>query len=109
MKTTEQYEKAKQAIITGVILVELLEELEIKQRLKQQVNRAIKMLDKDVFSYYDKLYKEDEQITLSICEHYFNAIKWLSERPIQDHIKLFKLVDEMETKGDDTLNLKKLQ
>jgi hypothetical protein len=105
----EQQEIAKQAILQGSIFVELLEELNAKQQLKQQINRTISMMEKYLLPSYDAIHKEDSQITLGMSKQYEKSIEWMVKSPIEKQLQLFKKINEEDVNGNETINLEKFE
>lgn len=108
MDKRDKEEVAKQAILTGSILVELLEELNPTHKMKQQINRTVGMMDKYLLPSYDRIYEDDNQLTTSLTKYYEDCIKWMSSSPIEKQLKVFQYIDSLEVDGEEKINLLKL-
>lgn len=107
-KKEEIIQKYILASIHSMILLELLEEIPVKQSFKKSTKRYIRDIESNFQKFYDSIYQNDEELVQNLTKKHERVAKWISEADTEKIINLLAEVDKMEYKGDNKLLMEKV-
>lgn len=99
MKKEDHVQKLMLATIHATILLEVLEELPVKQLFKRQTRTYVSALESNFLKLYDTLYQNDEELLLNLTKKHEKLGKWIAENDIGKVINLLSEIDNMEYDG----------
>lgn len=109
MKKEDHVQKLMLATIHATILLEVLEELPVKQLFKRQTRTYVSALESNFLKLYDTLYQNDEELLLNLTKKHEKLGKWIATTETGKVINLISEIDKAEYDGKKKLYFEKLK